>query len=56
MGAYCTRPDAEAQRLVSFYQMRPFGPGGLLDSTGLGGSASGHLCFCVRCERPVIDG
>ena len=54
MGAYCTRPDAEAQRLVSLYLTRPVDPGGLLDSTGLGGAASGQLSFCVRCERPVI--
>ena len=55
MGAYCTQPDAEAQRPVSFYQTRPVGPGGLLDSTGLGGSASDHLCFYVRCENPVVS-
>ena len=55
MGAYCTRPDAEAQCSISFYQTRPVGPGGLLDSTGLNGSASGHLCLCVRYERPIIE-
>ena len=54
MGAYYTRPDAEAQHPVSFYQTRLVGPGGLLDSTGLGGTASGHLCICVRCERTII--
>ena len=54
MGAYCTRLDAEAQRPVSLYQTRPVGPGGLLDSTGLDGAASGQFSFCVRCERPVI--
>ena len=54
MDAYCTPPDAEAQRLVSFEQMHLVSPGGLLDLTGLGGSASGHLCLCVRYERPVI--
>ena len=54
MGAYCTRPDTEGQRPVSLYQMRPVGPGGLLDSTGLDGGVSGQLSVCVRCERPVI--
>ena len=54
MGAYYTRPDAEAQRPVSIYQMRPVGPGGLLDLTGLGGAVSGQLSFCVRCEHPVV--
>ena len=54
MGAYCTRPDAEAQRQVSLYLTRPVGPGGLLDSIGLDGGASGQLSVCVRCERPII--
>ena len=54
MGAYCTRPDAEAQRPVSLYLTRPVGPGGLLDSTGLDGGVSGQLSVCVQCERPVI--
>ena len=54
MGAYCTRPDAEAQRPVSLYQTRSVGPSGLLDSTRVDGGASGQLSVCVRCERPVI--
>ena len=54
MGAYCTQPDAEAQRPVSLYQTRPVGPGGLLNSTELDGAAFGQLSFYVRCERPVI--
>ena len=54
MGAYCTRPDAEAQRPVSLYLMRLVGPGGLLDSTGLGVEASGQLSLYVWCECPVI--
>ena len=55
MDAYCTRPDAEAQHPVSFFQMRPVGPGGLLDSTGLNGGAFGQLSVCVWCECPVIS-
>ena len=54
MGAYCTQPDAEAQRPVSLYLTRLVGSGVLLDSTGLDGGASGQLSVCVRCERPVI--
>ena len=54
MDAYCTRPDAEAQRPVSLYQTHPVGPGGLLDLTELSGAAFGQLSVCVRCKRPVI--